>query len=66
MDGVFTVLDPLFILIARERLFECLGSSEVQLLTAVAAGLAGASRQLGESPKQLARRDVWLSPPFAC
>ncbi len=64
MNGVFTVLNPLFILIILDSFLERLDHSEVQFLTAVSAGLAGASRQPGESPKQLLRRDVWLSPPF--
>ena len=64
MNGVFTVLNPLFILIILDGFFERLDHSEVEFLTAVTTGLAGAPRQLGESPKQLIQREVRLSPPF--
>ncbi len=64
MDGVLTVLDPLLILIILDGLFKRLDHSEIQFLTAVTAGFTGDSRHLSESPEQLVRRDVWLSPLF--
>ncbi len=64
MNGVFAVLEPLFILVILDGLFEHLNYSEIQFLTAVTAGLAGTSRHHGESPQQLLWCGVWLSLPF--
>ncbi len=64
MNSVLAILEPLLILIILDGLFEHLNHSEIQLLAAVTAGLAGASRHHGELPKQLFWGDVWLSPPF--
>ncbi len=64
MDSILPVLEPLFILVILYGFFDHLNNSEVQLLTAVTAGLAGASRHRGESPQQLLLGDVWLSRPF--
>ena len=63
MDSILAVLDPLFILVI-DALFDHLNNSEIQLLTAVTAGLAGASRHHGELSQQLLWGDVWLSLPF--
>ncbi len=64
MDSVFTILNPLFILVILDGLLEYLNHSEIQFLAAVTAGLAGASRHHGESPQQLLRGDARLRLPF--
>ena len=64
MDSILAVLEPLFILVILDGLFDHLNNSEIQLLTVVTAGLAGASRHHSESPQQLLRGDVRLSLPF--